>query len=42
MESQPNAKRCSRCGAEMELFPIGRTMIYKCPNCGNEESMATL
>jgi DNA-directed RNA polymerase subunit RPC12/RpoP len=42
MESQSDTKKCSKCGAEMELFPTGRNMIYKCNKCGNEERMATL
>jgi tRNA(Ile2) C34 agmatinyltransferase TiaS len=42
MESQSDTKKCPKCGAEMELIPIGRTMTYRCEKCGNEEKMVTL
>ncbi|MGH9909625.1 MAG: zf-TFIIB domain-containing protein [Nitrososphaerales archaeon] len=42
MESQSGTKKCPKCGAEMELIPTGRNIIYKCNKCGNEESVVTL
>jgi tRNA(Ile2) C34 agmatinyltransferase TiaS len=42
MESQSNTKKCPKCGAEMELFPMGRNMTYRCNGCGYEETLGTL
>jgi len=42
MESQDDTKKCPKCGAEMELFPMGRNMTYKCSKCGYEENLATM
>ncbi len=42
MESQGDTKPCPKCGTGMELFPIGRSMTYRCSKCGHEENLATL
>lgn len=42
MESQQNTRKCPKCGAAMELFPLGRTMTYRCDKCGHEEELATI
>jgi len=42
MESQSDTKKCPKCGAEMELFPMGRNMTYRCDKCGHEEKLVTM